>query len=65
MIAMYKGLEQDVNGVLLKPGRKYVIKLGHKLFVKRSEVLICIDGLVSIPYTLDGLFRVWEPAEVW
>lgn len=63
MIARYKGIDETVGIVHFKPGSKHSIQVKRKIVSRSGLVWLDIDGMVEIPYTLEGLFAIWEPVK--
>lgn len=63
MIARYKGKPETIGCIIFEPGSKHVIKTRRRIITKSNWIWISIDGMLEIPYTLEGLFKVWEPVE--
>lgn len=65
MIARYKGIDETVGIVHFKPGSVHSIQAKRKIITKNGLVWILVDGMEEIPYTLEGLFTIWEPVKEW
>lgn len=63
MIARYKGVDDTVGYVHLKPGSEHTVKVRRKLLSKQGLIWLVIDGSVEVPYTLEGLYAIWEPVK--
>lgn len=62
MIARYKGVNMIYGFIHFKPGSIHTIEYKRK-FLPSKYIWVVIDGIEQIPYTLEGLLKIWETVE--